>query len=82
MACWTATSRDGVSGMLICATGGKLGNEPPIVWGPRLAMDDDGCPADADVGNEVRRRNLLPVVVEAFPDGYVKLDRFVSEHSF
>ena len=64
------------------ATGGKLGDEPPIVWGPRLAMDDDRCPADANVGNEVRRRNLLPVVVEAFPDRYVKLNRFVGEHSF
>ena len=64
------------------ATGGKLGDEPPIVWGPRLPMDDDRCPADAYIGNEVRRRNLLSVVVKAFPDGYVKLDRFVSEHSF
>ena len=38
-----------------CATGGKLGDEPAIVWGPRFPMDDDGCPADANVGNEVRR---------------------------
>ena len=37
------------------ATGGKLGDEPPIVWFSRLAMDDDRCPVDADVGNEVRR---------------------------
>ena len=37
------------------ATGGKLGDEPPIVWGPRLPMDDDRCPADAYIGNEVRR---------------------------
>ena len=29
------------------ATGGKLGNEPPIVWSPWLSMDDDGCPANA-----------------------------------
>ena len=64
------------------ATGSKLGNEPPIVWSPKLPMDDDRCPVDTNVGNEVRRRNLLPVVVKAFPDGYVKLDRFVSEHSF
>ena len=64
------------------ATGGKLGNEPPIVWSPRLSMDDDGCPVDADVGNEVRRRNLLPVVVEALPDGYVKLDFLVGVHSY
>ena len=61
------------------ATGGKLGNEPPIVWGPRLAMDDDRCPADAYIGNEVRRRNLLPVVVKAFADGYPKLYGFISE---
>ena len=64
------------------ATGGKLGNEPPIVWSPWLSMDDDGCPADTYIGNEVRRRNLLSVVVKPSVDGYVKLDRFVSEHSF
>ena len=64
------------------ATGGKFRDEPPIVWSSRLSMDDDRCPADAYIGNEVRRRNLLPVVVEAFPDGYVKLDFLVGEHSF
>ena len=64
------------------ATGGKLGDEPPIVWSPRLAMDDDRCPADAEVGNEVRRRNLLSVVVKAFADGYVEFDRLIGEHSF
>ena len=62
------------------AAGGKLGDEPAIVGFPRLAMRDDGCPADAEVGHEVCRRNLLFVVVKALADGDSEFDFFVGVH--
>ena len=38
-------------------TGGELGDEPPIIGVSRLLMDDDGCPVDTDVKNEVCPRS-------------------------
>lgn len=50
-------------------TGSKLGDEPLIVRFAGCAMDDDRRPVDTDVENEIRRRNLLLVLVKVFADG-------------
>ena len=64
------------------SSGDELRDEPAIVGFSGFAMRDDGCPADAEVGHEVCRRNLLPIVVKAFADRDSEFDFFVGVHGY